>query len=115
MISPDELIMLIVAVLIDISGFLLLCFGLDDFGFLDIFGLGTIGVWLFLKTGDTSSFQKKSAVSVKEKRQVIVSQLAKRGRKRILKTFLVEVIPIIGSLVPTWIITVVREIKNKNK
>ncbi|MBU4205065.1 hypothetical protein KKE19_00910 [Patescibacteria group bacterium] len=47
--APESVIMLPMAFLIDLMGFLLLIFGLDDIGLLDFIGSALIGGWLLIR------------------------------------------------------------------
>jgi len=43
--SPEAVIMLPIAVILDVIGIILVCFALDDFFITDIIGWSTLGVW----------------------------------------------------------------------
>lgn len=53
--SPEGLIMLIVAGLFDITGFIIFAlgtwFGIDDYGILEIIGIVIFGLWMFFRYG----------------------------------------------------------------
>lgn len=92
--GPEGILMLCVAGLLDIIGFmffLLSWLGVDDYGILDIFGVIIIGGWLLIRKGQASTG---------------------KTLKRFLIAFGVEAIPIIGSASPSWIILVWKELKS---
>src|SRR4030042_2150928 len=73
--SPEGLIILPLAVVLDLVGIILVCFALDDFFITDIIGFATIGAWSFFR----SQIKDKSAEKMPafgEKKQV-VKQLGK--------------------------------------
>lgn len=47
-------VMLIIALILDIVGIVLVCFGLDDFFITDIIGFLTVGAWVLLRSGQES-------------------------------------------------------------
>lgn len=53
--SPEGMLMLCVAGLLDIMGFMIfiggIWFGLDDYGILEIIGIAIIGLWMFMRYG----------------------------------------------------------------
>lgn len=97
--SPVAFVMLAMAGMIDIIGFLLLFLGLDDFGILDFLGLLLIGPLMFIHSGTITG--TKGAQNIKNK-----------ILKRLGLCFLVEAIPIVGALSPSWTITVFMNLKN---
>ena len=96
--SPEALTMLFMAAMIDLLGFMLVMFFLDDFGILDVVGMLLIGSWMFLRFGSFKKPKKGSVVGGKIKRWMIAT--------------IVELIPILGSFCPTWTIAVYYELKN---
>ena len=99
--GPEGILLLCVAGLLDIVGFmffLLSWLGIDDYGILDIIGLVIIGGWLLIRTGSVKS--TKGA-----------QDIAKKTLKRFGFTFLVELIPFLGGISPSWTILVWKELK----
>lgn len=92
LVSPEGVIMLFCAGLLDLSGWVLLLFGLDDFGVTDVLGIFFIGGWAFLRFGN-SSFGMKST-----------------GKKFII-ALIIELIPWVGSLSPSWTIFVISVLR----
>jgi hypothetical protein len=92
--SPEGILMLCVAGILDGIGFLLLCFALDDCGILDIFGMLIMGGWL-LSRGNKGG----------------VMEAGKKGLKRFGVTTLIEIVPYLGGICPSWIILVWKELK----
>lgn len=97
--SPEAVVMLMIAGLIDLMGILLLFIGLDDFGILDIIGMVFIGSWMFFRFGHAPN-------RIKNKK------IGKNLGKRLGLTFLTEIIPYLGSIMPTWFLAVFFELKN---
>lgn len=91
--SPESFMMLSLAFAIDLTGFVLLCFGLDDAGILDLIGIVVIGGWMIFKSGKI----KKPAGKGGLLKKVFTGKYSK-----FLVTFGVEEIPYIGGLSFTW-------------
>lgn len=103
--SPEGILMLLVAAIIDIVGLILLCLswlGVDDYGILDTIGLVIIGGWMFFRSGKISGTKGAQKVG-------------KKVFKKLGLTFLVEVIPFLGSAAPCWVVAVYSELKNSEK
>ena len=91
--SPESVMMLSLAFAIDLAGFALLCFDLDDLGILDLIGIIIIGGWMIFKSGKIKKPTGKSGL------------LKKAFTDKYLKfllTFGIEEIPYIGGLSFTW-------------
>ncbi|HPD19725.1 MAG TPA: hypothetical protein PLV95_00580 [Candidatus Pacearchaeota archaeon] len=86
--SPETVLMLCWAGLIDLIGIVLLCFALDDFGILDLISTITIGGWMFLRKGKLVNF--------KAQRKRLVRFLVGMG---------IEIVPYLGALPAVTIIT----------
>lgn len=96
--SPEGLLMLTVAGIIDLIGFvffLLSWIGIDDYGLLDVFGAIIIGGWMLLRTGGTAGVEK----------------VAKRAGRRFAIAFGTELVPFLGGIAPAWTILVWKELK----
>ncbi len=109
-------VMFIIALTIDIVGVVLICFGLDDFGILDIVGLIIFGTWVFARSGGEKNLSDQKSVSTtKEKSAAIKKQgttLLKRLGRVGLRAGLIailEFIPYIGAILFGWTIVVVIE------
>ena len=102
--SPAGIIMLIVAVLIDLAGLIILCFGLDDLGILDVLGLVFIGGLMFVQSGEITSTKGTKKALKKAGGKVL---------KRVGLSFLGELIPYFGGIAPCWILAVYFHFKNK--
>lgn len=94
LVSPEGVVMIFCALILDITGLILLLFGLDDFGVTDIIGMLFIGGWAFLRFGT-----------------ITLGQKAKSTGKRFIVSAIIEFIPWIGSLLPTWTIFVITELR----
>ena len=112
LLSPEGIIFLPLAILLDLIGIVLICFALDDFFITDIIGAATIGMWVFYKTGLTppapeSTGQKAEDIAKKsgqaaEKAEKIATKAGKYGRwLRPVLCILGEVIVYVGAL-PFW-------------
>ena len=112
LLSPEGVIFLPLAILLDLIGIILIIFALDDFFILDIIGSTTIGIWIFSKTGVTPSppestgqkaenIAKKSGEAI-EKAEKIAAKAGKSGRwLRPILCSLGEIVPYLGAL-PFW-------------
>lgn len=124
LLSPGGLIMLMIAALLDLTGIVIICVGLDDFGIFDIVGTLTIGGWMLLKPPPISSDDQeltvrqlgREAAQKRQERKKIVGQ-AKKATKgmRWLRPicFIGELIPFVGAL-PFWTIMVFNELKSRS-
>jgi len=112
LLSPEGVIFLPFAILLDLIGIILIIFALDDFFILDIIGATTIGIWIFSKTGvapsaPESTGQKAENIAKKSQKAVekVEKLAAKAGKSgRWLKPILCslgEVIPYLGAI-PFW-------------
>ncbi len=99
--SPEGVLLLGIAMVIDGIGFLFFIigtwFGIDDYGILDFIGLLIIGGWMLLRSGNLNT------------------EMAKKGLKRFLKSFVVEMVPFLGGLSPTWTWLVYKTLKEGDK
>jgi hypothetical protein len=98
--GPEAVAMFMIAFTLDAIGWLLLLFLLDDFFILDIIGFILIGGWLFFRTGNIPTTLKNR------------KGIGKKLSKRLGLSTIIEMIPWIGDLVPSWTIAVYYELKN---
>ncbi len=99
-ISPMAMLMFLTAGIIDLIGFIIACVGLDDFWILDITGLVVVGGLMFVDSGAiTGTGKSKEAV--------------KKMLKRLGTTELIEIIPWVGGISPSWLVAVFLHLKNK--
>jgi hypothetical protein len=105
LISPEAVIMLPLAILLDLIGIVLICFALDDFFITDIIGIVFIGGWIYFRSGAI-----KTTKGAKEKAGKIIKKMKKLKRLRFL-CIGAELIPYIGAL-PSWTILVYFELKS---
>lgn len=94
--TPETLLILPLAVGIDLVSVILLCFGLDDFGLLDIIGTIFIGTWLF--------FRKGKPEALKGKKDFLTTVFTGKYTKFLVPIF-GEIIPYLGVL-PFWSLSV---------
>lgn len=99
--TPETIIMLPWAVMLDAIPWLLLLLGLDDFGILDFVGAITIGLWLFLRKGETSGLRGKRKGATG-----IIRKLFTDKRLKFLTPFINEIIPYWGTIMPSWTLSV---------
>ncbi len=102
--SPAAIILFFTAVLIDIASLIVLCFGVDDFGILDITGLIFVGGLMYIHAG---------TATVSKGAQKLVKKTSTTFLKKIGLAFLGEVIPYFGSVAPCWTLAVYFHLKGK--
>ncbi|MEK7519213.1 MAG: hypothetical protein AAB565_00275 [Patescibacteria group bacterium] len=100
--SPEAVIMLPLAILIDLIGIILIFVALDDFFITDILGIIIFGGWMFIRSG--AKPQKP------QRRKITKKPPAGPGRK-LFSVAIKELIPYLGAF-PWWTITVWNELKS---
>jgi len=110
--GPD-IIMLLFAAALDIIGFILLIFLVDDFGILDIMG-SFIYIWIFFRSGIVQTKKTRTAKveKVTKKTTKAVSSVAKKINWLRWLSPIAELIPYFGLLYPGWTILVWNELKH---
>jgi hypothetical protein len=93
--SPELLIMLPLAIMADAIGLILLCFGLDDFGVLDLICDPIFTIWILIRKKDPTVF--------------------KRILFRLLGLGAVEATPYLGDIFPGYTILVLMTITDSQK
>jgi hypothetical protein len=100
--SPEAFFMLPFAVMLDLSGVILILFGLDDFGMTDAIGIVFINMWLLMRgkkvDGDAQNQGKKGAMNNIKKFFT--------GRETKFLAGFGELVPYVGSILPLWTLTV---------
>jgi len=96
-ISPELIIFLPLALMLDAIGIVLVLFGLDDLGILDTVGLFSLGAWIWLRDGT---------------RMISPKKMRKKGF-RFLGTYIGESIPYLGAL-PFWTIMTLFTLKDSS-
>ena len=99
--GPEAIIMLPFAMMLDLIGFVLICFLLDDFGLLDIIGTVFIGGWMLMRFGGWSGKPGKKG-----------KKMGRKIMKRLGITLGIELMPWLGGLIPGWTLAVFFELKN---
>jgi len=94
--SPETVIMLPVAVFLDLIGIVLVCFGLDDFGTLDVVSTVIIGGWML--------FRKGQMVNIGAQKKQLIRFLAGMG---------IEITPYLGALPAVTVITLLTLSENQ--
>ncbi len=121
LLSPESVIMLMIAAMLDLAGIVLICVGLDDFGITDIIGVLVIGGWMLLRGSMSSGDQEltarqlgREAAQKRGERQQIVKRAKSITKRGWLKPFcfIGELIPWVGAL-PFWVVMVYNELKNQ--
>ncbi|MBL7150848.1 hypothetical protein ISS86_02875 [Candidatus Microgenomates bacterium] len=102
--SPIGVIMLIFAILLDLAGLIILCFGLDDLGILDVLGLIFVGGLMFMSARD---------MTVTKGAKKALKKVGGKVLKRVGLSFLGELIPYFGGIAPCWTIAVILHFRNK--
>lgn len=103
--SPEALIILPLAIIIDTVGIVLVCFALDDFFITDIVGWATIGVWSAFRSqikGSGSTIEKPD-VGKKTQKETKAIKTTKAAKWAKWIRFL-EFVPYLGAL-PFWTIS----------
>lgn len=95
--SPEAILIGFFAVILDLIGYVLLFVALDDFWLTDIAGVLIIGSWVFVRGGGMGG--QKSGMP---------------GLRNFGIATVIEAIPYIGDLSPSWTIMVWKELKRKN-
>ncbi len=101
--SLDEMMVLLLALLLDLISLILICVALDDFGLLDMAGWAVIGAWTFMKMGNMPSRPSRKN-----------NNIGGKMLKRYTGVGLIELIPYIGVL-PMWTLYVYITVKEKNE
>ena len=99
--SAEGIIMMSVAGLLDLTGWILIIFLLDDFFILDIIGTLIIGTWLFFRTGKGGTTSRLKTQAQKGLKKLFTGKWGK-----FLMPIVNEVIPYWGDIMPSWTITV---------
>ena len=105
--SPEALVMLPLAIILDLIGIVLVIFALDDFFITDIIGFAIIGAWSFFRSqikGKEPEIKISDIKNIKEKK---AGKAAKWGRR----AKWLEFIPYVGAL-PFWTVSVYSELKS---
>lgn len=103
--SPEGVVMLSLAGLLDLIGIILLCFALDDFWVTDVLGLLFIGLWIY--------FRSQTIKAPHRTAQKLTKAAKTAQRLRWLRPLLVlgEFIPYLGAA-PCWTLLVYFELKS---
>lgn len=121
--SPEGLIILPFAIIIDAIGIILIIFGLDDFWITDIIAIAIIGGWSYFRSQIKKSNQEMPSLKkIKETRETVkelragekaVKTTSRAKRIKWLKplAFVGELIPYVGWL-PLWTVYVIAELQS---
>ncbi len=124
--TPEGIIMMGVAAVLDLIGLLLILFVLDDFWITDIVGTTIIGGWLFFRSGTTPSLPERAKKETEKEAEKAAAKAAKKAAEktvqkagakaaksgRWLKPLLLglsEWVPYLG-VIPFWTILVYSEL-----
>ncbi|MBI2038526.1 MAG: hypothetical protein HYT19_01210 [Candidatus Nealsonbacteria bacterium] len=110
-------IMLLIALCLDIISLILMLFGLDDLGILDIIGFTIFGIWIFTRSGGERTVTPESSpdLTIKGRQQAIqkkgVSFMKKLGKvgARAGIIGIIEFIPYVGAILFGWTFLVIFE------
>ena len=111
LLSPEAVIMLFVAVLVDGGEFLIELIPLIGQFIsvaIDIFALIFFGLWMWFRSG-TIAVPKKTGAKITK-----VTKWTKRIKWLKPACFIIEMIPIVSSLLPLWILVVYLELKHNS-
>lgn len=104
-ITPEALIILPLAFLLDLTGIILICFGLDDFWITDAIGIIFIGGWIYIRS---------QTIKVTRRAKRGIGKVTKAARRlRWLRPLCIigEFVPYVG-VIPFWAILVFFELKS---
>jgi small-conductance mechanosensitive channel len=102
--SPEGVVLMTIAVILDLVGIILILFALDDFFITDIIGIIFISAWMLIRSS-TVAVPKK----MQKKAQTGLAKLFRGPWKKFLTPIIGEVIPYAGAL-PCWTLAVYYEI-----
>ena len=124
--SPEALIIMPIALILDAIGIILVCFLLDDFFITDIIGMATIGVWSWFRgqakdiqvttetpeIGGRRAQTRKFKQAQKEAKAIKASRAAKTAKAAKWARWLrfIKFIPYLGAL-PLWTVSVYLSLK----
>ena len=111
LISPEGCMILFIAVILDLIGLFLFVLsffiaGIPLSWLLDIAGMVIIGGWLLVRTG---RIKKRGGKNNAE----IIKKITKKTGKRFGIAFLIELVPFLGDISPSWTVLVFLELRNK--
>ena len=107
--SPEGVIMMPIAVILDLVGIILIIFALDDFFITDIIGIIFISAWMFIRSSTAAVPER-----MQKRTQTGVAKLFRGSKwKKFLTPIIGEVIPYVGAL-PCWTLAVYYEITSQN-
>ncbi len=106
LLSTAGVIILPLAIILDITGAILLCVGLDDFFLTDIIGIIFIGGWMLFRSGKVIETPKRGGGLF---RMDFLRKLFRGKYKRFLTPFIGEIILYLGAL-PFWSLAVYFEL-----
>lgn len=104
--SPEAVIMLPFALFLDIIGIILNIL-LDLNIITDIIGMAIIGLWALNRSGDISMIMQRS-----KGKSGTAAEITKQILKKFGTTFLIKIIPEVGSFFSFWTYRVYKELKN---
>ena len=102
--SPEAVLMLFVAGILDAIGIILIFFLLDDFGVTDIIGILTIGIWIWFRSQTMKMTRGASKTAAK------VGKWGKRLKWLRPLCIIGEFIPYVG-VAPFWLLLVYAELQ----
>jgi hypothetical protein len=110
-------IMFLIALCLDIISLIIICFGLDDFGILDIIGFTIFGIWIFVRSGGerTVTPESRQDLTIKGRKQAIqkkgAGMMKRLGRVGLRAGVIgiVEFIPYVGAIFFGWTLLVILE------
>ena len=96
--SPEGILMLSIAIIFDAIGLFLFILSFFGIGIplswiLDVFGMFIIGGWMYTRSGS-------------------VSGAVKKGLKRFMIAFVIELVPFLGDISPSWTWLVYKTLKS---
>ncbi|MDD3386805.1 MAG: hypothetical protein PHX92_02685 [Candidatus Pacebacteria bacterium] len=112
--TPELMFMLPSAIFIDLCGLVLVIFGIDDFGIIDIIGILIFFPWLLLR-GDSSPsiIDVREHMNAKKGMAGKIKTLFKDKKTKFLTPLLGELAPWIGGLGFFWTMSVIFNLEDK--
>jgi len=110
-------IMFLIALCLDIISLIIIFFGLDDVGILDIIGFAIFGIWIFVRSGGERTVTPESSPdlttrgrkqAIQKKGASLMKKLGKVGLRAGIIGIL-EFIPYVGAIIFGWTLLVILE------
>ncbi len=105
--GPEGIIMMGVAITLDVAGIAITCFGLDDLGILDIFGMIIICGWMLFR--GQGKLHITTTKGTQQQAENFIKKLFRGKTSKFVTPIVGELIPYVGAL-PCWTLAVFFEV-----